>query len=223
MKPVITRSAADAMQLGKNGSYSNEGNILQHTLYDTEPFAATTARATTNFFTVPQGQPNTAGNAKGLTETNMTGAGQLPNGQTFLIKKVGIYGLLNIVGADVDQNTVYSALYNLVSNSVFEVKVAGREWDLQVPGTKFLPKFPGAALNSAANGAAPQSTYINTGSISLNATPIVIGQLVTFSMIQRTASGTAALLTIVNTASDVLATQLAQLQPHFDGILTRAI
>lgn len=223
MKPVITKSAADAMQLGKNGSYSNEGNILQHTLYDTETFAATTARPTTTFFTVPQGQPNTAGNAKTLTETNMSSAGQLPNGQTMLIKKVSLFGLLNLVGADVDQNTVYSALYNLISNSVFEVKVAGREFDLQVPGTKFLPKFPGAALNSAANGAAPQSTYINTGSINLNATPIVIGQLVSFSMIQRTGSGTAALTAIVNTASNVLATQLAQLQPHFDGILTRAI
>lgn len=223
MTPVITAQVAKDLQLGKNGSYSNEGNVLQHTLYDTERFAATTARPTTNFFTVPQGQANTAGQAKTLTETNMTDPGKLPNGQTYLIKEVLANLMANVVGADVDVNTVLAAYYNLMQNSVFEIKIAGREFDLQKPGSVFLPHNPVSGLASAANAAPVQSSFISTGVVRLNATPIPIGQLVSFSMVQRTGSGTAALTTIINTASDVLATQVAQLQMHLVGILTRAI
>lgn len=223
MTPVITAQVAKDLQLGKNGSYSNEGNVLQHTLYDTERFAATTARPTTNFFTVPQGQANTAGQAKTLTETNMTDPGKLPNGQTYLVKEVLANLLANVVGADVDVNTVLAAYYNLMQNSVFEIKIAGREFDLQKPGSVFLPHNPVSGLVSAINAAPVQSSFISTGVVRLNATPIPIGQLVSFSMVQRTGSGTAALTTIINTASDVLATQVAQLQMHLVGILTRAI
>ena len=223
MTPVITAQVAKDLQLGKNGSYSNEGNVLQHTLYDTERFAATTARPTTNFFTVPQGQANTAGQAKTLTETNMTDPGKLPNGQTYLVKEVLANLMANVVGADVDVNTVLAAYYNLMQNSVFEIKIAGREFDLQKPGSVFLPHNPVSGLVSAINAAPVQSSFISTGVVRLNATPIPIGQLVSFSMVQRTGSGTAALTTIINTASDVLATQVAQLQMHLVGILTRAI
>jgi len=223
MTPVITAAVAKDLQLGKNGSYSNEGNVLQHTLFDTERFAATTARPTSNFFTVPQGQPNTAGAAKSATETNMSEGGKLPNGQTYLIKEIVANLMANVVGADTDVNTVMAAYYNLMQNSVFELKIAGREFDLQKPGSVFLPHNPVSGLNSAANGAPVQSTFISTGVVRLSATPIPIGQLVSFSMIQRTGSGTAALTTILNTASDVLATQIAQLQMHLTGILTRAI
>ena len=214
--PVLTAQVAKDMQLGKNGSYSNEGNVLQHTLYDTVPFPAAIA-ATQTFFTVPQGATKT------LTETNITTASQLPNGQTFLIKELSLAYLLGIAGADVDQNVIVSAIYNIIQNSVFEIKIAGREFDLQKPGSELLPPLVAAALNSAANGAFPQSSFISTGSIKLNATPIPVGQLVTFSGIQRTGSAIVAINTILTAAYSALNTNNAQLQMRFKGILTRAI
>jgi hypothetical protein len=223
MTPVITSSAANALQLSKNGSYSNEGNILQHTLYDTEPYDATTARPTTTFFSVPQGQTNKAGNAKSATETNMTDPGKLPNGQTFLMRQIDLASLFAVAGADIDANIVLAAYYNLIQNSIFEIKIAGREFDNQTPGTRFLPATPISGLFSGANGFFPQASQIGTGAVKLAATPIPVGQLVNFSVIQRTGSGTAAVATIVNTASDVLSTQNAQLQIRLGGILTRAI
>lgn len=216
-QPVITKSAMEDLQLGKNGSYSNEGNVLQHTLYDTLAFQATTMRPQTIFFNTGQTATRT------LTETNLQEAGKLPNGQTFLIKGMSLALIAGFVGADTDVNTILSAYYNIIQNSTFEIKIAGREWDLQKPGTSFLPPVVNASLNSAANGAFPQGQFITTGACKLNATPIPIGQLVSFQVFQKSGSGTGAITAILNTASDVLATQNAQLQVRLEGVLTRAI
>jgi len=221
--PVITKQAAEALQLGKNGSYSNEGNVLDHTLFDSEPFQATTVRATTSFFTAPQNSPNAAGNNKTSIETNMSDPGKLPNGQTFLIQKMSLAIKFGMVGTETDANTILAAYYNIIQNSVFEIKLAGREYDMQKPGTEFVSPQALAGLASAANGAFPQGTIISTGAVQLKATPIPIGQLVSFSVIQRTGNANATLLAKVNTASDVLTTQLAELQVRLHGVLTRAI
>jgi hypothetical protein len=215
-QPVITGQAAKDLALGKNGSYSNEGNVLQHVLYDTIAFPAATA-ATQTFFSVPQGA------TKQLTETNLLDPSKLPNGQTFLIKGISLAGMFGVAGADTDANTVLAAFYNVIQNSTFEIKIAGREFDLQVPGTKFLPPYPISAIASAANPAFPQATTISTGHVKLNTTPIPIGQLVSFNVLQKCSSATAAIATIINTAFGVLNTQNAQLQVRLDGILTRAI
>jgi len=220
--PVITKKAAQDLQLGKNGSYSNEGNVLQHVLYDNMDFQNTTLRAETVFFSIPFGGVYMGG-TKTMSETNMREVGKLPNGQTFLVKEISFALVPTIVGADTDVNTILSAYYNIMQASTFEVKIAGREYDLQVPGTCFLNPVQVAALNSAANGGLPGGEYISTGWLKLNATPIPIGQLVTFSVIMRSGSAVAANATILDTASDVLDTQEAQMQCRLRGILTRAI
>ena len=220
--PVISRDAANALQLGKNGSYSNEGNVLQHVLYDNMDFQDATVRAETTFFSIPIGGAYMGVN-KTLIETNMREVGKLPNGQTFLIKEIGFALIPILVGADADVNTINSAYINIMQNSTFEIKVAGREYDWQGPGTVFLNPMQSAALNSAANGAPQQGAYISTGWIKLSSTPIPIGQMVTFSVIMRTGAAVAANLAILNTASDVLDTQEAQMQCRLRGILTRAI
>lgn len=215
--PVITKSAMQDLQLGKNGSYSNEGNVLQHTLYDTLTFAATTVRAQSLFFSVP------IGTTKTLTETNLQDSGKLPNGQTFLIKSISFAAMIADIGTDDGINSNISAYVNIIQNSVFEIKIAGREFDMQKPGSEFLPSFMAASISAAANVAAAQSMFISTGEIKLAATPIPIGQLVTFGVVQKTGSATSALQTILNTASNNLNAQNAQLQIRLKGILTRAI
>jgi hypothetical protein len=129
----------------------------------------------------------------------------------------------NFVGADIDVNTILSSYFLIMQNSTFEIKIAGREFDLQKPGTAFIPPIVSAAVNSAANAAFPAGQYITTGQIKLNATPIPIGQLVSFSVVQRSGSAIATIAALLDTASDVLNTQLAQMQVRLDGILTRAI
>lgn len=220
--PVITKSAAESLQLAKNGSYSNEGNVLQHVLYDNMNFVTTTLRPETTFFSIPIGGPY-VGSTKTLTETNCREVGKLPNGQTFLIKEISFALIPGIVGADTDVNTVLSAYYLIMQNSVFEIRIAGREYDWQAPGSVFLNPIQVAALNSAANGGLPGGEYISTGWVKLSSTPIPIGQMVSFNVVMKSTSGIAATLALINTASTTLYTQNAQIQCRLRGILTRAI
>lgn len=217
MVPAITKIVAQDLALGKNGSYGPDGNVLQDSLWDQLPYQDATIRATTTFFSVPQGT------TKGLTETNLTDPSKLPNGQTFLVKASCIGLIANVVGADIDVNTILAAHYNIMENSVFEIKIAGREFEMRKPGKEFLPAIAISGLASAANAAPSQAYFIANGKIKLNATPIPLGQLVTFQFLQRSASAIAAVQAIINTASDVLNTQDAQLHTRFEGILTRAI
>ena len=214
--PVITKSAAQDLALGKNGSYSNEGNVLQDTLYDT--LIAPMAVGTMTYFNVPIGQAG-----KTLTETNLTDPSKLPNGQTFLVKEFRIALLANVVGVDTDANTVLAAWYNVVQNSVFTIKIAGRDFEMRKPGSEFLHNAPVAGLASGANAMPTQGYFLSTGSTKLHATPIPFGQLVTFQVTQQIQSETAAITTILNTALTALNTQNAKFQIELKGILTRAI
>jgi len=214
---AITKIVAQDLALGKDGSYGPDGNVLQDSLWDQLTFAATTLRATSTFFSVPQGT------TKGLTETNLTDPSKLPNGQTFLVKQSAIGLIANVVGADTDANTILAAYYNVMENSVFEIKIAGREFEMRKPGKEWLPAVAISGVNSAANPNVGQSYFIANGKVKLNATPVPFGQLVTFQFLQRSASIIAAVQTIINTASDVLSTQNAQTHCRFEGILTRAI
>jgi len=223
--PVITKKAAEDLQLGKNGSYSNEGNVLQHVLYDNMDFQDATLRAETTFFSIPFGGVYMGGN-KTLSETNLREVGKLPNGQTFLVKEISFSLVPTIVGTDVDANTILAAYLNILQASTIEFKIAGREFDFQAPGSVFLCPIHVAARNTvvtATDRNVNVGDYISSGWIKLSATPIPIGQLVSFNVIMRSGSAVAANVTILNTASDVLDTQEAQIQCRLRGILTRAI
>jgi hypothetical protein len=186
-------------------------------------FQNTTLRAETTFFSIPIGGTYMGG-TKTLSETNLREVGKLPNGQTFLAKEIGFALIPTIVGTDVDVNTVLAAYYNIMQASTFEIKIAGREYDLQVPGTVFLAPVQVSGLASAANEQPSfGGSYISTGWVKLSSTPIPIGQMVTFNVIMHSGSAIAANAAILDTASDVLDTQEAQMQCRLRGILTRAI
>lgn len=212
----MTQAAANAVNLGKGGSYSNAGNVLQDTLYDTIIFPA--AVGTTTFFNVPIG---TAGKTE--VETNLTDPSKLPNGQTYLVQGIRIALMANVVGADTDSNTVLSAFYNVIQNSFFKFKIAGRDFERRIPGSQFLPTIAIAGIASAANAMPSQSYSIASGRIGCKETPIPLGQLVTFSQTVTYGSAIAAVNTIVGTALGVLNTQNAQLRISLEGTLTRAI
>jgi hypothetical protein len=226
-KSVITKKASEALQLGKNGSYSNEGNVLQHVLYDNLDFQDTTVRANGQFFTAPINSTYMGG-SKTETETNLENAGQLPNTQTFLINEISFSFLPSLVDqTDVDASGLLQDYVNIMQASRFEIKIAGRDFDLQVPGSVFFPP-----VFFASNGTRTTATdtltpaygqFISTGWVKLASTPIPVGNLVNFSVRMSTSVADTALATILNTSSDNLATQNAQMQCRLKGVLTRSI
>lgn len=215
----MTQAAANAVNLGKGGSYSNAGNVLQDSLYDTIIFPA--AVGTTTFFNVPIG---TAGKTE--VETNLTDPSKLPNGQTYLVQGIRIALLGNVVGSDTDTNIVLAAFYNVIQNSFFKFKIAGRDFERRIPGSQFLPTVAvsGQSVVSATLGDTPAHSYsIASGRISCKETPIPLGQLVTFSQTVTYGSAIPAVNTIVGTALTALNSQNAQLRITLEGTLTRAI
>lgn len=213
------------LQRVKAGSYSQvSGDVLDHVLYDQVVFAATTARASTSFFTTPIGGQYTSGVTKTKQETNMTDPGKLPAGQGFLIKEIGWNLPTMAVTADNDAAAVMQAIVNILGCSVFEIRIAGREFDLQFPGTMFLPSLisrTNSVIVAATALQAYSGDYLASGWMKL-AAPIILGELVSFSVVHLLGSANAPNQAILNTASDVLATQVAPLQLKLRGTLVRS-
>lgn len=212
------------LQRVKAGSYSQvSGDVLDHVLYDSVLFAATTARPSTSFFTTPIG--GSFGTvSKTLQETNMTDPGKLPAGQGFVIKEIG-FAFPAIIGpTDTDTTTIVTAITNILQFSVFEIRLPGRQFDLQFPGTRLLPPImtrTNGVIVAATNLTVQTGDFLASGTIKL-AAPIILGELVSFSVVQQLGSAVAANTTILNTASDVLATQVAPLQLQLRGTLVRS-
>lgn len=222
-KPVITKKLADSLALGANGSYSNEGNALQHTLYDTVQAPAALG-ANINYFTQPIGAAYANGN-KTIVETNLSDPGKLPNGQTFLANSMSIALKANAASAAAATNEladdIMSGFYSFIQNSVFEVVIAGREFEYQVPGSEFIPS---AAVVGAATAATVRiGDYWTSGWRKLGATPIAIGQLVSFQVRQIQGNQITTGLAAINTACALLNAQDAEIQVRLGGILTRSI
>lgn len=212
------------LRMVKQGSYSQvSGDVLDHVLYDNVLFAATTARASTTFFTTPIG--GAYGTVtKGKQETNMTDPGKLPAGQGFVIKEIG-WALPQLsVAADNDAATVMQAIINILGFSVFEIRIAGREFDLQFPGTMLLPALP-SRTNSVYVAAtafpAFSGEWLSSGWFKL-AAPIIIGELVSFSIVHLVGSAIAANTTILNTSSNTLSVKGTPLQLKLRGTLVRS-
>jgi hypothetical protein len=205
------------------GSYGNSGDVQDHTLFDQLLFQATTVAASRTFFTTPIGGAYGAG-VKTFIETNMQDPGKLPNSQSFLIKQISVAFIPMFVQADVDGASILSSVINILQASLFEVKIAGREFDSQKPGAEFIPGFFAAmrtTIVDATDEAMRVGDVIQSGWIKYE-TPIPLGELVSFNVTQRTGSAVAALVTILDTASNLLAAQNAALQVRLRGTLTRS-
>lgn len=223
MDAIETGIARD-LKMVKQGSYSQvSGDVLDHVLYDSVLFQSSTVRAQTNFFTTPIG--GAFGSAtKTKQETNMTDPGKLPAGQGFVIKEFGFFMPTINVNADNDAGAVMQALINILGFSVFEISIAGREYDLQIPGSMFLPALANRSNSVIVAATALQAysgEYLASGWFKLTA-PIILGELVSFSVKHLVGSANSANQTILNAASDTLATQVSPLQLKLRGTLVRS-
>lgn len=224
MADAIESGIMRDLRMVKAGSYSQvSGDVLDHVLYDHVLFQAATARAQTSFFVSPIG--GAFGSVtKTKQETNMTDPGKLPAGQGFVIKEFGFFFPTVNVTADNDAAAVMQAALNILAFSVFEIAIAGREFDLQIPGSMFLP-----AMFNRSNGVVIAATsmpafsgeYLASGWFKL-AAPIILGELVSFSVKHLVGSANANNQTILNAASTILAAQESPLQLKLRGTLVRS-
>lgn len=217
----LSRGALDALKLGQGGTYSLSRDALKHQVWDTRFFTAATVDDHT-FFVQPIGAPWRAG-IKTINETNLADSGKLPNGQTFLAVRMGIALISAFPYTGTDAADVAQAFINLVQSSVFEIRIAGREFDFQIHGRQFLPAL---AINGD-NGSVIASTHrvgdlIASGWINLNPAPIFLDQLVSFNVNQRMQNPDPAVAAVLAADATILAGYYSTMQVTLEGFLTRA-
>lgn len=185
---AITRTARNMIQLGAAGSYSTARDAMRHQLWDTRYFAATPSDNT--FFTQPIGAAWRV-NSKTKNETNMADSGKLPNGQTFLVTRIGVALISNYeVGLTTATTWPNAALMaqayvNVMQHSTFEIRVAGREYDFQIHGRQFLPALCINGYNAGTAGSVARiGDVIVGGWVKLDPSPIFLDELVSFSVAQ---------------------------------------
>jgi hypothetical protein len=166
----ITGAEANQIQKMDAGSYGGRGDLLRHTLYDTNTI---TTGPIQEFFTTPQS------GTKPVTDTNLRDTGKLPAGQSFITMAVE-FSFINVGTADA-LTTQAQHFLNAFQQSQFKLNIAGREFDLEVSGNEFLP---GMIQSGVGTGATPQTGFfIKDGRIRVKPN-IVLGELVSFKVVQ---------------------------------------
>lgn len=220
--PLPNNNVITDILLGRAGSYSDSRDVILHTLFDTRYFGSTISDYT--YFVQPVGSAWRVG-SKTSNETNMNSAGQLPNGQSFIVKRIGCYLISHIASDEVNAADVVQAYVNIMQSSLFELRIAGREYDFQAHGTKFLPNLIAAsdAATSTPTHAARFGDVISSGWVPLRDTPIVIGELVNFSVHQEVQNpDTTVKSDILDANAKLLQDNYCTMQVALEGVLTRA-
>lgn len=217
---ALTNAAVKEINLGRGGSYSLSRDVIKHYIWDTRYFNTTTPDDWT-FFTQHIGSAWRLGANKTINETNLYSAGQLPNGQTFLVKRIGIACVALMQAADTDAQAISAAFINVLQTSVLEFTIAGREWDMQTHMSNFLPALA-VHGQTATNQTFRAGDTLASGWISLDSTPIFIDQLVSFSAFMRLNNPGTGYKTAINADLTLLNGNYATLQLKLEGVLTRA-
>lgn len=215
---MLTKQALEYLKLGTGGSYSLARDAISHRIWDTRIFGATVTNYT--FFSQPVNTVLLGAALKTLNETNVYDQGKLPNGQTFLINRMGVAFKANQgVGGSAIALAQVEAFTSILKNSVFEIKLAGREFDFQCHGSQFLPMPMQELVGTATQRI---GDVIGSGWVKLDPTPIFLDQLVSFTLTQTIQNPIPTLATMLNTASAQLGTYYGEMQVVLDGFLTRA-
>lgn len=217
---MLSEGAKYLLGLARGGTYSTARDALKHRVYDTRFFAAVAGDAT--MFLQPIGAPWRAGN-KTLTETNMRSAGQLPNGQVLLVTRMGVQ-MISFFDATAAANpeVLAQCFIDVMHSSVFEIKIEGREFDYQIHGSEFIPALAVTGNTGAVNITHRVGDFWATGWSKLDPTPIIIDQLISFSVIHRLGNPDPAIVTVLNNATTALLAANSVMQVTLEGLLTRA-
>lgn len=225
---AITKTAANMIRMGAGGSYSNARDAIRHQIWDTRSFHGATTISNNTFFSQPIGAGYVNSGTKTKVETNLTDSGKLPNGQTFLVTRISV-GLLSNYNMGSTGNSSFpkasilaQAYVNIMQSSVFEIRVAGREYDFQVHGRQFLPSLCVNGENASGLGSSRHGDTVVSGWIKLDPSPIFLDELVSFQVTQTIDNGNSSVVSTLNSSVTWLAAQYAGLQVCLEGFLTRA-
>lgn len=220
---MLTKQAVEYLKLGTGGSYSLARDAIKHQIWDTRYFATTIADWT--FYQQPLNAPWRVG-VKTLNETNLNDSGKLPNGQTMLFTRFGVAVIVPLAIADTTTAVVARSFANLLQSSVFEIRIAGRDFDFQIHGSQFLPRpiFLTGIQDNATNA---NDTYrvgdmIASGWAKLDPAPIFVDQLVSFSVVHRLGNPDTSVKAILDADASALYGEYATMQVTLEGFLTRA-
>ena len=230
---ALTKTARNMIQLGAGGSYSNARDGIKHQIWDTRYFNTTPSDNT--FFAQPIGAGWRVG-FKTKNETNLQDSGKLPNGQTFLITRIGV-ALISAydVGSTCTQSAapvanaslVAQAYVNIMQSSIFEIRIAGREYDFQIHGRQFLPGLCINGYNAGTAGSVARvgDTIVN-GWVKLEPSPIFLDELVSFNVAHLFLNPDTTNLVLANKPLNNsflwLSTFFCTMQVTLEGFLTRA-
>jgi len=227
---MITKTAKNMIQLGAGGSYSTARDAIRHTVWDTRYFG--TAPTDSTYFVQPIGAAWRVG-TKTKNETNMGDSGKLPNGQTFLITRMSValisaydVGLTTAAGWP-NASLLAQAYVNIMQSSIFEIRVAGREFDFQIHGRQFLPALCINGYNAGTAGSVARiGDTIVSGWIKLDPSPIFLDELVSFNVTQicdnADTTNIKATAKPLNNSFLWLSTYFCTMQVALEGFLTRA-
>jgi hypothetical protein len=217
---TITKEALYALALGRGGSYGLSRDVIKHYLHDS--YAVGTTAASYTYFSQPVGAPWKSDYSKTEVETNLQSSSQLPNGQTFLITRIGMK-FISFIDADKTVGEDYVQAYvNLMQSSVVRIKIAGREFDLETPGSNFVPAISVNTGTATSVNAYRSGDTLTSAWISLNPTPIFIDQMVTFSVYQEMGNPDTRVKTILDANATLLNGTYSVIQCVLEGVLTRA-
>lgn len=168
---AVNESTAKLLRLMGAGSYSETSlQAKDHTLYDTVPFVVYSAiSGPIPFFTVPYGSAQ-LGLTKTEVETNMSEQGKLPAGQNMVVNTISFSHIRNNdAGEATDAKT--SAIARVMQGSRIRILLAGRQFDAEIPGAKFLPPVMDRGYNAAASSVSSVGDFTGPNQIVLK-TPI---------------------------------------------------
>jgi hypothetical protein len=215
----LTNAAVNALNLGRGGSYSISRDVVKHYLWDTWILPAVVTDHT--FFQQGVGSAYGAA-AKTLNETDLFDAGKLPNGQTFLIKRIGVVCVSAAPLASVAGATIAQSFINILQSSVWDIVVEGRTFDLRFPGSKLTPNLAVSTITTATINAARVGDYVSSGWVPIDDFPIYLDTLVSFNVTAHIGNPIAATLVVINANAFALNALGATIQVVLEGVLTRS-
>jgi len=213
----ISAQASQDLHMGTGGSYSASRDVIKHWIWDTRFFG--TVISDNVYFSQPINSTWGAIGPKTKNETNFSDSGKLPNGQTILLKKIRV-ACISFCGTSATNGAVLAQVYtNILQSSIFEIKIPGREFDLQIQGSAFTPAM---SIDSVSTNAQRKGDYIASGVINFQDSPIFVDQLVGITVLQTITNADAAVLTVLNAGCGILAGANCKMQVMLEGTLTRA-
>jgi hypothetical protein len=220
----LNQQTLELLYQGSGGSYSLWRDAITDRIYDTRLIGTTVSDYS---YFVQQIGTNWRGVAlKTINETSMVASGQMPAGQTFLVTRIGVCCIVpNVAYALAQAGGEYArAFNNLMSSSVFELKIEGRDPDFRAHGRHFMPMPIGIWGNqtSSTSNFARVGDMIASGWIKLNPTPCFLDSQVSFQVLQRLGNPDANVLTILNADCALLNGAYGTIMVVLEGLRTRA-